>query len=101
MKVYKLKYSDKDNAIVDLLSKGIYVMNSDNELIFGEGVHAIIEIGKIPETFGEYDSNFNVIVEPTYKEGYLYDIMYEQTIDFGSIEIFPTTPNHTFAGWEN
>jgi hypothetical protein len=39
-----------------------------------------------------------VLTEPTYREGYHFDIMAEKEIDFGENEIFINNPKHTFAG---
>ena len=40
MNIYKLKYSDKETAIADLIAKGVYT----KDLSFGKGIHAIVEI---------------------------------------------------------
>ena len=39
-----------------------------------------------------------ITTEPTYRDGYHFDIMSEKEIDFGENEIFPNNPKHTFAG---
>ena len=39
-----------------------------------------------------------MLTEPTYREGYHFDIMTDNVIDFGANEIFPNSPKHTFAG---
>ena len=79
IKVYKLRYSNKETAIADLKAKGVYT----EDLSFGNGIHAIVEIG---------------IVELV--EGYHFDVMAETEIDFGINRIFPNNPKHTFAGYE-
>jgi len=98
MNIYKLKYTDKDTAIADLIAKGVYVETEDG-LAYGQGIHAIVEIGKVIQTQGIYDDEGNVITEPVYANGYAYDVMSEQDIVFES-EIFPNSPNHSFAGCE-
>lgn len=40
----------------------------------------------------------NVIIEPIYYDGYFYDVMSEQKIEFES-EIFPKNCIHSFAGY--
>ena len=79
MNVYKLKYNDKETAIADLILKGAYT----EELNYVEGLQAIVEIGLIEGV-----------------EGYHYDIMSIQDIDFGSNEIVVNNPKHNFAGYE-
>lgn len=82
MNIYKLKYTDKETAIADFIAKGIYV-EVESELVYAEGIQAIVEIGLIEEV-----------------EGYHYDIMAIQDIDFGSNEIIVNNPKHNFAGYE-
>lgn len=90
MKIYKLKYTDRETAITDLINKGVY----DEDLLFGDGIQAVVEIGLIIIS-GETP----IDVEPTYLDGYHYDIMSENEIDFGSNEIIINNPKHTFAGY--
>jgi hypothetical protein len=101
MEIYKLKYSDKETAIADLLAKKVYVevenLNKEITLAYGQGIHAIVEIGLIVLENGTYDDKFNVITEPVYADGYHFDVMSENKIDFGSNEIQVKTPKHTFA----
>ena len=103
MKISKLKYTDKETAIADLLAKGVYVEveNLDKEitLAYGQGVHAIVEIGLIVLENGTYDSDFNEITAPVYADGYHYDVMSENEIDFGIAKVSPTNPKHKFAGY--
>jgi hypothetical protein len=98
MKISKLNYTDKETAIADLLAKGVYVETEDG-LAYGQGIQAVVEIGKIVLENGTYDSDFNVITEPVYADGYAYDIMSDNVIVFES-EIFPNNPRHSFAGCE-
>ena len=79
MNIYKLKYTDKEIAIADFIAKDLI----DAENNYKEGIQAIVEIGLIEEV-----------------EGYHYDIMSIQDIDFGSNEIVVNNPKHNFAGYE-
>jgi len=101
MYIYKLKYTDKETAIADLLAKKVYVevenLNKEITLSYGQGIQAIVEIGLIVLENGTYDDKFNVITEPVYADGYHYDVMSENKIDFGSNEIQVKTPKHIFA----
>ena len=95
MKISKLNYTNKETAIADLLAKGVY----NQDLSYGQGIHAVVEIGKIVLTNGTYDADFNVITEAIYADGYAFDVMSDTEIVFAS-EIFPNNPVHGFAGCE-
>lgn len=99
--IYKLNYTDKETAIADLLEKKVYVEveNFDKEitLSYGQGIQAIVEIGLIVLENGTYDIEFNEITAPILADGYHFDVMSENKIDFGSNEIQVKTPKHIFA----
>ena len=97
MRIYKLKYPDRETALSDLITKGVY-KEIEGELIYGEGVHAVVEIGLIVDQEATFDEQGNLLTEPTYRDGYHFDIMTDNVIDFGANEIFPNNPKHTFAG---
>ena len=96
MNIYKLNYSDKDFAIADLIAKGVYT----EELVYGQGIHAVVETGKIVLENGTYDEEGNELTPPIYADGYHFDVMSEQVIDFGINEIQVNNPKHNFAGYE-
>lgn len=98
MNIAKLQYKDKETAIADLIGKVVYI-ETEEGLSYGQGIQAVVEIGKIVEVEGTYDEDFNVITEPIYYDGYFYDVMSEQKIDFGTNEIFPVNCIHAFAGY--
>lgn len=91
MNIYKLTFADKAEALVVLQEKGVLVPFED-EFIYGEGVHAVVELGIIC-----LDPN---VEPPVYADGYHYDVMAEQVIDFGAYLIEPRNPKHAFAGHE-
>jgi hypothetical protein len=90
MNIYKLKYTTKEVAEKDLKEKGL--------LEYLEGIHAVVELGKIVTTDGTYDEEGNELTAPIYASGYHYDVMCEQDIDFGSNSIEVNNPKHTFLG---
>lgn len=98
MRIYKLKYTDKETAIADLKSKGVY-QEIDGELSYGNGIHAVVEVGLIIDQEATFDEQGNLLTEPTYRDGYHFDIMSNNEIDFESNRIFPNNPKHTFAGF--
>ena len=97
MRIYKLKYPNKETAISDLISKGVY-QEIEGELSYSEGIHAVVEIGLIIDKEATFDEQGNLLTEQTYRDGYNFDIMAEKEIDFGENEIFTNNPKHTFAG---
>jgi hypothetical protein len=99
MNIAKLKYTDKETAIADLLAKGVYIETED-ELVYGQGIQAIVEIGLIVLENGTYDEEGNEITAPVFADGYHYDVMSENEINFeNAIEV--NNPKHTFAGYIN
>ena len=66
---------------------------------YGGIVIAGVEVGLIINEEATFDEQGNMLTEPTYREGYHFDIMSEIEIDFGVNEIFPDSPKHTFAGF--
>lgn len=99
MRIYKLKYTDKETAISDLISKGVY-KEMDGELIYCDGVHAVVDVGLIIDQEATFDEQGNLLSEQTYREGYHFDIMAEKEMDFGINEITPNNPKHAFSGYE-
>ena len=84
MIIYKLKYANKETAIADLLLKNVYVkqiIDKEEVLYFGEGIQAIVEVGTIEGV-----------------NGFHYDVMSEQDIDFGDNEVIVNNPKHSFLG---
>ena len=97
MNIYKLRFATKAAAEKNLKAKGVYV-ETEEGLTYGTGIHAVVEIGKIVTTDGTYDEEGNELTAPIYADGYHYDIMCEQEIDFGSNSIEVNNPKHTFLG---
>ena len=97
MRIYKLKYTDKETGIADLIAKGVF-QEIDGEMVYADGIDAVVEIGLIIDQEATFDEQGNLLTEPTYRDGYHFDIMTEIEIDFGENEIFPNNSKHTFAG---
>jgi hypothetical protein len=98
MQISKLQYPNKETALTDLIAKGVYI-ETDDEPSYGQGIHAIVEIGLIVDKEGTFDDEGNVLTEPIYFNGYHYDVMSENIIIFEN-EIEVNNPKHTFAGYE-
>jgi len=97
MNIAKLKYTNKETAMKDLLKKGVYV-ETDKGLAYGTGIHAVVEIGQIVLTPPVIE-DMQVITEATYLDGHHFDVMSEQSISFGKAEIEVNNPKHEFAGY--
>lgn len=97
MNIFKLRYDNEHQGIDDLKLKGVYI-ETEEGLSYGQGVQAIVNIGKVILTEATFDEQGNLLTEPTYIDGYHFDIMSEKEIDFGESEIFTNNPKHTFAG---
>ena len=93
--IKKLKYATREQGIADLIAKQIYT----EELEYCDGVHTVVEIGKVIDQEATYDEQGNMLTEPTYVDGYHFDIMIEKEVDFGANEIITNNPKHTFAGY--
>jgi hypothetical protein len=98
--IFKLSYTDKEQALADLKAKGILVeveFNGEKHEAYGEGVQAVVEIGLIMITPPVMDGMV-IVTPPVYADGYHYDVMSENTYEFGSNLVEPKNPKHAFAG---
>lgn len=94
MNIYKLNYPNREIAIFDLIAKGVYVETNEG-LIYGDGIHSVVEIGQIMSNTPEIDKDLNIIVEPTFFNNYSIDVMSEKIITFES-ESKPVDLKHNF-----
>jgi hypothetical protein len=92
MFTYKLKYTDKESAIKDLLEKKVLI----ETLLYNTNTISIVEVGAKLLKEATYDENFKEITKAEFKNEYLLDIMSLKKIDFSKNEIFPIKPIHTF-----
>ena len=85
--IYKLRYTNKEDALKDLKSKKVI----DYKGNYINGTEAVVECGIITLVYPTETE------EAIYADGYHYDIMTNDTIFFES-EIFVKDPKFTFAG---
>jgi hypothetical protein len=111
--IYKLKYTDKAEAITHLKSVGVLedvttyntTTNDEGEDITIEIVNtqytaiteAVVSIGLIVDQQGTYDVDGNELTPPTFLSGYHVDVMTNKIVNFGSKEIFPKNGKHKFS----
>lgn len=102
MYIAKLKYSDKETAIADLISKGVYVeitdLNGIETLSYAPTTQSVVEIGLIVDTPAVIVDN-EIVTPATYIDGYHFDIMVNNAIDFGTNRMTPPTSVHSFLGF--
>ena len=92
--IYKLKYTDRATAITDLIAKGVIDINENNTAT----TQSVVEIGLIVDTPAVIE-NMQVVTPATYIDGYHFDIMVNNAIDFGTNRMTPTTSVHSFLGF--
>jgi hypothetical protein len=96
--IFKLTYTDKDQAVADLVAKNILVPQEEG-YSYGEGVQAVVEIGLIVLEYPTFDEEGNELTPAVYADGYHYDVMSTEMYDFGANLIEPKNPKHAFAGY--
>ena len=94
MYIYKLKYTDKETAIADLIAKGVIDINENNTA----NTQSVVEIGLIVDTPAVIVDN-EIVTPATYINGYHFDIMVNNAIDFGTARMTPNTSVHSFLGF--
>jgi len=96
MHVYKLKYNNKQEALNDLMKKGIIKDKTIRESSYMKNTLAVVDVGKIIDQPAKYDENENLIKEATYIDGYHIDLMLREPKTFKN-EITTQNPVHLFA----
>lgn len=94
MHIYKLNYPNKKIAYFDLISKGVYI-ETEEGLIYGQGIHSVVDIGNVVINYPILDENLNEITSIEYSNDYSIDLMSEQEINFES-ESFPIQIYHNY-----
>jgi hypothetical protein len=97
MNIFKLSYTDKDQAVADLVAKNILVPQEEG-YSYGEGVQAVVEIGLIMLEPPTFDEEGNELTPAVYADGYHYDVMSTELYEFGANLVEPKNPKHAFAG---
>jgi hypothetical protein len=103
MYIYKLRYNDRATAITDLIAKGVIIqttdLNGNTNIVNTAITQAVVDLGIILLTSGTYDENLQEITSPVYADGYHFDVMVTQAIDFGTAKVSPTNVLHSFLGF--
>ena len=103
---YKLKYTDENEALTDLMDKGIiqdrkYEDEEGNIVVrrtpYTDITEAVVYIGKLVDQPATFDEEGEVLTDATFLEGYHVDVMLNEAVDFGENEVVTNNPRHTFA----
>ena len=87
-RIYKLRYTDREQAIADLQEKGVIEENENFKL----PIHAVVELGILERTPATETE------EATYREGYHFDVMSSIILRFPENRVTNiTNEKHTFA----
>lgn len=92
--IYKLSYSNIEEAITDLIAKQVI----DTEKNYINGTQAVVYLGYLIKTQGTYDADGLELTPAILDTMYSVDLMTNDNIDFQNI-INPINPKHGFAGY--
>lgn len=100
MRIYKTVFPTEEQGKEYLLNLGVLI-EDEGVIRFSENTAAVVNIGKVVKIPATYDADGNELTPPIYYDGWAYDIMSSDVLDFGSFEVFPA-PNevHSFMGWD-
>jgi len=97
--IYKTNFTTEAKGKETLIAKGVWqevTEEGQTSMQYINGTQAVVNIGKIEDTRNIDPEN---PVPPVYYDGWAYDIMSSDTLDFGSDEVYPVEAAHSFAGW--
>ena len=99
MRIYKTVFPTEQEGKDYLFSIGVLV-EDDGVIRFSENTASVVNIGKVVKIPATYDADGNELTPPIYYDGWAYDIMSSDTLDFGTYEVFPADESaHSFLGW--
>jgi hypothetical protein len=103
MYIYKTVFDSQIEGKVELINKGVWEEVTEEgvtQMVYINGTRAVVNIGKIVKTPGTYGPDGHEITPPVYYDGWAYDIMSTEVIDFGANEVYPgDEAAHSFFGW--
>ena len=96
MNIYKTNFTTEQVGKETLIAKGVWEDTEDG-MQYLNGTQAVVNIGKVEDTRNIDPENPE---PPIYYDGWAYDIMSLDTLDFGSDEVYPGDLSaHSFAGY--
>ena len=101
---YKLKYTDENEALTDLMDKGVIqdrrYQDEDGNLVlkptpYTDITEAVVYLGQLVDKPATFDEDGEVLTEATYLDGWHVDVMTNVEVEFENA-IEPENPRHTF-----
>ena len=103
MDIYKTVFDNELQGKNYLISQGVWTEVTEDGITsmqFTNGTAAVVNIGKIVEFPATYDDEGNELTPAVYFDGWTYDIMSSDILDFGTYEVYPADKAaHSFLGW--
>ncbi len=103
MYIYKTNFLTEAEGKQALITKGVWEEVTEEgvtQMVYINGTRAVVNIGKIVKTPGTYGPDGHEITPPVYYDGWAYDVMSTEVIDFGANEVYPgDEAAHSFFGW--
>ena len=103
MDIYKTVFDNELQGKNYLIAQGVWEEVTEDgvtSMQFINGTAAVVNIGKIVEFPATYDDEGNELTPAVYFDGWAYDIMSSDILDFGTYEVYPADKAaHSFLGW--
>ena len=103
MDIYKTVFDNELQGKNYLIAQGVWEEVTEDGITsmqFINGTAAVVNIGKIVEFPATYDDEGNELTPAVYFDGWAYDIMSSDILDFGTYEVYPADKAaHSFLGW--
>ena len=103
MNIYKTVFDTEQQGKDILIQKGVWEEVTEEgvtSMKYINGTKAVVNIGKVVEVPATYDPDGKEITPPVYYDGWAYDIMSTDELDFGDKEVYPAEKSaHQFYGY--
>ena len=104
MNIYKTVFDTEEQGKEVLIEKGVWEEVTDENDVtsmqYINGTKSVVGIGRIVDEPADIDAKGKVVAPAVYFDGWAYDILTEDTIDFGKFEVFPDEDSvHSFFGY--
>ncbi len=104
MNIYKTVFDTEEQGKEVLIEKGVWEEVTDENDVtsmqYINGTKSVVVIGRIVDTPADIDEDGGVVSAAIYFDGWAFDILTEDTIDFGDFEVSPDEDAvHSFFGY--
>jgi len=98
--VGKYEFESKEVAVAKIASLGVAI--DEQGIEYPTHAHAVVLLGNITLSQGEYDEDGGTLVEPVLSALYAVDVLWDSLTDhpadWSDFAITPTNPKHSFLG---